>query len=154
LPEAQLDRFAMKFSLGYVSNAQEVNILKSQNREHPLESIEACITVDEMLHLKAAVKSVRISDELYHYVVSLVSATRDQPEVKLGASPRASLLLMRCAQALSLIDGFDFVTPDSIRELAVPVISHRLGLDSQSQFSGVDSKSLIREIVQKVPVPG
>ncbi len=154
LPEAQLDRFAMKFSLGYVSSDQEVNILKSQSREHPLQSIEACITVDEILHLKAVVKNVRISDELYHYVVSLVSATRDQPQVKLGASPRASLLLMRCAQALSLIDGFDYVTPDSIRELAVPVISHRLGLDSQSQFSGVDSKSLIRDIVEKVPVPG
>jgi len=154
LPEAQLDRFAMKFSLGYVSNDQEVDILKSQSRQHPLESIEACITLDEILHLKTAVKNVRISDELYHYVVSLVSATRDRSEVKLGASPRASLLLMRCAQALSLIDGFDYVTPDSIQELAVPVIAHRLGLDSQSQFSGVDSKSLVRDIVEAVPVPG
>ena len=154
LPEAQLDRFAMKFSLGYVSNDQEVDILKSQNREHPLKSIEACITVDEILHLKASVKNVRISDELYHYVVSLVSATRDRTEVKLGASPRASLALMRCAQALSLIDGFDYVTPDSIQELAVPVIAHRLGLDSQSQFSGVDSRVVIRDVLDNMPVPG
>jgi len=153
LPEAQLDRFAMKFSLGYVTNDEEVNILKSQSRRHPLESIEACITVDEILHLKAVVKNIRISDELYHYIVSLVSATRNRTDVKLGASPRASLVLMRCAQALSLIDGFDYVTPDSIQELAVPVIAHRLGLDSQSQFSGVDSRSVIRDVVDSVPVP-
>ena len=153
LPEAQLDRFAMKFSLGYVTNDEEVNILKSQSRRHPLESIEACITVDEILHLKTVVKNIRISDELYHYIVSLVSATRNRTDVKLGASPRASLVLMRCAQALSLIDGFDYVTPDSIQELAVPVIAHRLGLDSQSQFSGVDSRSVIRDVVDSVPVP-
>lgn len=153
LPEAQLDRFAMKFSLGYVTNDEEVNILKSQSQRHPLESIEACITVDEILHLKAVVKNVRINDELYHYIVSLVSATRNRTDVKLGASPRASLVLMRCAQALSLIDGFDYVTPDSIQELAVPVIAHRLGLDSQSQFSGVDSRSVVRDVVDSVPVP-
>ncbi|MCZ6579022.1 MAG: MoxR family ATPase [Gammaproteobacteria bacterium] len=153
LPEAQLDRFAMKFSLGYVTNDEEVNILKSQSRRHPLESIEACITVEEILHLKTVVKNIRISDELYHYIVSLVSATRNRTDVKLGASPRASLVLMRCAQALSLIDGFDYVTPDSIQELAVPVIAHRLGLDSQSQFSGVDSRSVIRDVVDSVPVP-
>ena len=154
LPEAQLDRFALKFSLGYVSSQQEVDILKSQIQQHPLKSIEACITVEEIQLLKDSVKAIRISDELYHYIVELVSATRERAEVKLGASPRASLVLMRCAQALSLIDGFDYVTPDSIQELAVPVIAHRLGLDSQSQFSGVDSKSLVGEIVENLPVPG
>jgi MoxR-like ATPase len=154
LPEAQLDRFAMKFSLGYVSEDQEVDILNSQNKAHPLQSIEPCITLDEMLLLKETVKSIRISKELQHYIVAIVSATRNSTEVKLGASPRASLTLMRCAQALSLIDGYDYVTPDSIQELAVPVIAHRLGLDSQSKFSGVDSNSVIREMVEKIPIPG
>lgn len=154
LPEAQLDRFAMKFSLGYVTKDQEVDILNSQNKAHPLEAIEPCITLDDLLLLKESVKSVRISAELQHYIVDLVSATRNNAEVKLGASPRASLTLMRCAQALSLIDGYDYVTPDSIQELAVPVIAHRLGLNSQSKFSGVDSDSLIREFVDKIPVPG
>jgi MoxR-like ATPase len=153
LPEAQLDRFAMKFSLGYVSNEDEVDILKSQAQQHPLQSIKPCITIGEILELKAAVKNIRISDELYRYVVSLVSASRDRTEVKLGASPRASLVLIRCAQALSLIDGFDYVTPESIQELAVPVIAHRLGLDSQSQFSGVDSKSIVRSLVEDVTLP-
>jgi len=74
-------------------------------------------------------------------------------EVKLGASPRASLTLMKCAQALALIDGYDFVTPDVIQELAVPVIAHRLGLEAQSQFSGVDAEAIVRDIVQQVPVP-
>jgi len=154
LPEAQLDRFAMKFSLGYVSVDQEVDILNSQNKAHPLQAIEPCITLNEMLLLKEAVKSVRISKELQHYIVAIVSATRNSTEVKLGASPRASLTLMRCAQALSLIDGYDYVTPDGIQELAVPVIAHRLGLDLQSKFSGVDSNSVIRKMVEKIPVPG
>ncbi|MBT4836100.1 MAG: MoxR family ATPase [Methylococcales bacterium] len=154
LPEAQLDRFAMKFSLGYVSKQQEVEILKSQHKFHPLRDIKPCVTLAEILLLKESVKNIRISEELQYYIVALISATRQSAEVNLGASPRASLTLMRCAQALSLIDGYDFVTPDSIQELAVPVIAHRLGLDSQSKFSGIESESIVREIVASLPVPG
>jgi len=153
LPEAQLDRFAMKFSLGYVSNAEEVNILKSQNQQHPLNSITPCVSVDEIRHLKKMVKQVRISEELYYYIVNLVAATRNNSDVKLGASPRASLMLMRCAQALSLIDGYDYVTPDSIQELSIPVIAHRLGLNAKSHFSGVDNNSLVKELLAKISVP-
>jgi MoxR-like ATPase len=154
LPEAQLDRFAMKFSLGYVSNAQEVAILNSQGRQHPLDTLKACITLDEMRFLQAQVKQVRISEELKHYIVAIVAATRNKAEIKLGASPRASLTLMKVAQALALLDGFEFVTPDVIKELAVPVISHRLNLDSQSKFSGIEATTLMQEIVDSLPIPG
>ncbi len=153
LPEAQLDRFAMKFSLGYVSIEQEMSILNSQGDLHPLQSINACVDLNELTYLHQQVKRVGISDEIKHYIVSIVAATREHEEIKLGASPRASLTLMKCAQALSLIDGYDFVTPDAVNELAVPVIAHRLGLDAQSQFSGTDAASLIKQIVHTVPIP-
>ncbi|MGZ5054637.1 MAG: AAA family ATPase [Methylobacter sp.] len=153
LPEAQLDRFAMRFSLGYVSPAQEVAILSAQGEQHPLDMLKTCITLDEMQFLQAQVKQVRISEELKHYIVAIVSATRDKAEIKLGASPRASLTLMKSAQALALLDGFEFVTPDVIRELAVPVISHRLNLDSQSKFSGIEAAALMQEIVDSLPMP-
>ncbi|MBL6986367.1 MAG: MoxR family ATPase [Methylobacter sp.] len=153
LPEAQLDRFAMKFNLGYVSNAQEVAILNSQGRQHPLAKLKSCITLNEIQFLQNQVKQVRISEELKQYIVAIVAATRNKAEIKLGASPRASLTLMKIAQALSLLDGFEFVTPDAIKELAVPVISHRLTVDSQSQFSGVEATTLIQEIVDSLPIP-
>jgi MoxR-like ATPase len=153
LPEAQLDRFAMKFSLGYVSKAQEVAILNSQGLQHPLESLNACINLDEMQFLQAQLKQVRISEELKHYIVAIVAATRNKTEIKLGASPRASLTLMKTAQALALLDGFEFVTPDVIKELAIPVISHRLNVDSQSRFSGIEATMLMQEIIDSLPVP-
>lgn len=153
LPEAQLDRFALKFSLGYVSKQQEVAILNSQSQHHPLDDLTACISLQELRQLQAQVKRVRISEELKHYIVDIVSATRDKPEIKLGASPRASLTLMKTAQALALRDGLDFVTPDVIRELAVPVVSHRLNMDAQSRFSGIEAGSLVRDIVDRLPIP-
>ncbi|NOQ63547.1 MAG: AAA domain-containing protein [Methyloprofundus sp.] len=153
LPEAQLDRFALKFSLGYVTAEQEVAILQSQSQKLAIDSLQPCISLAELCQLQEQVKQVRISTELQHYIVAIVAETRNIPEVKLGASPRASLALMKCAQALALIDGSDFVTPDVIQELAVPVIAHRLGLDSQSTFSGIDAKSLVHDIVQKITVP-
>lgn len=153
LPEAQLDRFAMKFSLGYVSAEQEVAILNSQGQEHPLTSLTPCISLEELQFLQQQVKQVRISEELKYYIVEIVAATRKHTEIKLGASPRASLTLMRTAQALALLDGFEFVTPDIIQELAVPVIAHRLSLDSQSQFSGVEVTNLVKEIVEDISIP-
>jgi len=153
LPEAQLDRFAMKFSLGYVSLEQEIAILNSQGDQHPLESLKPCIEFAELEFLQKQVRQVRISAEIKHYIVSIVAATRSNDEIKLGASPRASLTLMKCSQALSLLDGYDFVTPDAVQELAIPVIAHRLALDSQSQFSGIEAESLVKDLVHKIPIP-
>lgn len=153
LPEAQMDRFALQFSLGYVTVEEEVGILSAQEREHPLETITPCVGLDDVIALKAAVKEVRISEELRRYIVDLVSATRSWPGVQLGASPRASITLMKVAQALALFDGHDFVTPDQVQELAEPVIAHRLALEPQAKFSGLSPQSIIKDIVRKVPVP-
>jgi MoxR-like ATPase len=153
LPEAQMDRFALQFALGYVQPVDEVTILTAQEHQHPLESLEPCVTLQEVLALRHAARQVRISDELKHYVVQLTSATRTAPGVQLGASPRASIALMKAAQALALADGLHFVTPEQIQELAVPVMAHRLVMEPQARFSGSTARAIVEEIVRKTKVP-
>jgi MoxR-like ATPase len=153
LPEAQMDRFALQFSLGYVTHEEEVGILSAQEKEHPIETITPCVGLEDVLALRAAVTEVRISEELKRYIVDLVGATRSWPGIQLGASPRASITLMKVAQALALFDGTDFVTPDQIQEIAEPVIAHRLALEPQAKFSGVTAQSVVHDIVKKVSVP-
>jgi MoxR-like ATPase len=153
LPEAQMDRFAMQFTLGYVSPAEEVAILTAQEHNHPLDDLQACATLAEVLALKRAVENVRISGELKRYAVDLVSATRTAPGVQLGASPRASISLMKTAQAEALFGGLDFVAPDQIQRLAVPVIAHRLVLEPQARFSGMTQRGVVEAVMKKIPVP-
>ena len=153
LPEAQLDRFAMLFELGYVDMEHEVEILSEQNERHPLETINAVVDCEDIIILKSKVSTVRISDEIKHYIVNIIRHTRTAAGVMNGASPRASLALMKTAQALALFDGLEFVTPDHIQEIAVPVIAHRLMLDSQTRFSGTNTRDIIEEILKTVPVP-
>src|SRR5215831_6473395 len=153
LPEAQMDRFAMQFSLGYVDYAEEVAILTAQERRHPLEELKPCVSLTDVLSLQKAAHQVRISQELKRYAVDLVAATRTANGVQLGASPRASISLMKAAQALALFDGLDFVTPEQIRELAVPVIAHRLVMEPQARFSGHTARSVVEEVLKKVKVP-
>jgi MoxR-like ATPase len=153
LPEAQMDRFAMQFTLGYVQPAQEVEILTAQQYSHPLDSLDSCASVGDVLTIRRAVESVRFSDELKRYVVELVGATRTANGVQLGASPRASIALMKAAQALALFDGLEFVTPELIQELAVSVIAHRLVMHPQARFSGVTARQVVRDIIGKTKVP-
>ncbi|MDB6020955.1 MAG: ATPase associated with various cellular 3 [Pedosphaera sp.] len=154
LPEAQMDRFALQFKFGYVQPAEEVAILGAQQRhQHPLNDLKPCTTLKDVLLLKRATQDIRISEELKRYIVDLVGATRSAAGVQLGASPRASLALMKAAQALALFDGLDFVTPEQIQELAGPVIAHRLVMEPQARFSGLTAANVVEEIVQKIPVP-
>ncbi|HWX22790.1 MAG TPA: MoxR family ATPase [Candidatus Binatia bacterium] len=153
LPEAQMDRFAMQFALGYVEPEEEVAILTAHQHNHPLEELKACATLEDMLALRRAVQEVRISEELKHYAVELVGGTRKAAGVQLGASPRASLALMKAAQALAFFDGLDFITPEQIQELAVPVIAHRLVMEPQARFSGLTARAVVEEIVKRTRVP-
>ena len=153
LPEAQMDRFAMQFTLGYVPPAEEVAILTAQEHNHPIDKLHPVVTLADVIALKRAVEDVRISDELKRYVVDLVAATRTAAGVQLGASPRASIALMKTAQAEALFDGADFVTPEQIQKLAVPVIAHRLVLEPQARFSGLTQRGVVGDIVKKLPVP-
>jgi MoxR-like ATPase len=153
LPEAQMDRFAMQFGLGYVEPADEVAILAAQAEHHPLDDLRACVSLDEVLALRKAVRAVRVSDEVKRYAVELVRATRIAPGVQLGASPRASLALIGAAQALAVFDGQAFVAHEHVQELAVPVIAHRLALDPQARFSGGTASGVVEEIVKSTTVP-
>jgi MoxR-like ATPase len=153
LPEAQMDRFAVRLALGYVSAEEEIDILNAQALEHPLERIQARVSVEDVRGLKESVKAVRISAELKRYAVDIVRASRDRPSVQLGAGPRAALALARLGQALALIDGAGFVTPDHIRELAVPVLAHRLMLDPQARFSGVSEQQVVNDVLRAIRVP-
>ena len=153
LPEAQMDRFAMQFTLGYVTPADEVAVLSAQASQHPLDELKGCVTLAEVITLKRAVQGIRISEELKRYVVDLVGGTRAATGVQLGASPRASLALMKAAQALALFDGLDFVTPEQIQELAVSVIAHRLVMEPQARFSGLTARGVVEDVVKKIKVP-
>ncbi len=153
LPEAQMDRFAMQFRFGYVQPSEETAMLTAQQLIHPLTGLTPCVTLADVLALKRATQNIRISEELKRYIVDLAGATRTAAGVQLGASPRASLALMKAAQALALFDGLDFVTPDQIQELAVPVIAHRLVMEPQARFSGRTARNVVGEIVKKIPVP-
>jgi MoxR-like ATPase len=153
LPEAQMDRFAMQFGLGYVPPDEEVSILSAQEKEHPLDRLEACVTAADVQALRTAVRQVRLSDELKRYIVDLAATTRTTPGVQLGASPRASLALMKAAQALAVFEGQQFVTPKLIQELAADVIAHRLVMEPQAKFSGLTARAVVEDVLKKLPVP-
>lgn len=153
LPEAQMDRFALQLKMGYIDRDEEVQVLMDQQEKHPIDSVTACIDIEDVLSLRCAVKAVHISEELQHYIVQLVQATRSRRGVTLGASPRASLTLMQTAKTLALFDGRTYVIPEDIHEIAGPVIAHRLLLDPQARFSGTTRHQIVEEILAELPVP-
>ena len=153
LPEAQMDRFAVRLSLGYVSAEAEIAIVNAQEQVHPLDALQPCVSADDVRALKQHVKNIRISDELKRYAVDLARATRGAPSVQLGAGPRASLALTRMAQALALVQGEDYVKPDHIRDIAVSVLAHRLSLDPSAKFSGLTAQEVVAGLLKSVAVP-
>ena len=153
LPEAQMDRFAVQLSLGYVAPEEEVEILSAQAQRHPIDTLTACISIEDVLDVRRRATGVRMSDELKRYIVDLVRETRAATGVQLGASPRASLALMKASQALALTEGREFVVPEDVREMAVPVIAHRMVAEPQARFAGVTTAGIVEEILTKVPSP-
>jgi MoxR-like ATPase len=153
LPEAQMDRFALRFALGYPDVEGEMAVLTAQREGHPLDALQPCADHAALSDLRKAVAAIRISDEVSRYLVELVAATRKAPGVAMGASPRASLALMKTTRALALFDGLEFVTPDLVRELAVPVLAHRLKLDPQARFSGLTAEAAVGEVLRQIAAP-
>lgn len=153
LPEAQMDRFAFRFELGYVSREDELEILNSQKDSHPLNNLEPCLDLEDIVKIRHAASRVVISDEVKGYIVDLVSATRRHPGIQMGASPRAGLTLMKSAQALALVASEEFVTPSLVQELAVPVIAHRLALNPDARYAGTDPRQVVQEVLEEVDVP-
>lgn len=153
LPEAQMDRFSMQCSLGYVSAAEEAAILADQAETHPVDLLESVATREEILELMDASRQVRFSEELRHYVVALVGATRGHPSIQLAASPRASLALMKVSQAMAVFQGQDFVSPELIQAVAADVISHRLVLAPEAKYSGSSARQIVADLIEQTPVP-
>lgn len=153
LPEAQMDRFMIRSRLGYVTAEEERSILADQQHAHPVDTMEAVVTREQLVKMLAAVKEVRISEELRGYIVDLVSATRGKREVQLAASPRASLALMKMSQAVSLLEGREFVVPETIQAVAADVIAHRLVIAPEARLSGTNGRQVVASILEEVPVP-
>lgn len=153
LPEAQLDRFLASVTLGYPDADTEVDILFSQQVSQPLDEIQPVMSGDELLEWRRQVQRTTVTPRVARYVVDLVRETRSEPRVRLGGSPRASLMLFRAAQAAAVMAGRDFVTPDDVQRTAVFVLPHRLQLAGQHRAQTNARKQLIEEVIQKVPVP-
>ena len=153
LPEAQLDRFFLKISLGYPSLAEEESILSSQENTHPIELIEAVVSSDEIVKIQDTVKTIYVDELVRSYIVSIVHATRDNEDIALGSSPRGSLAMARGIQALALMRGRDYVLPDDVKELAVPMLAHRIIVSSGARMQGITSEEIVAQILDTVPVP-
>jgi len=153
LPEAQMDRFMMRISVGYPSHTEEVDILYRFQESNPLNNLEPVVTREELLELQQQVRQVRVDQSLAGYIVDLTTATRRHEHVMLGCSPRASLSLFRASQAAALYDGRDYVLPEDIRDLAVPVLSHRLVLKQEAKIKRITNESIILDIVERQKIP-
>lgn len=154
LPEAQLDRFLMRISLGYPNLPDELEILERQRLRHPIESLEQVTSLERLIAMQEAIKEVFLSPEVRHYIVSLVKASREQEAVYLGASPRGSLALYRTCQARAAIQGRDYVIPDDVKALAKPTLAHRLIISPSARIRGVTGSMVVEELLRTVPVPG
>jgi MoxR-like ATPase len=153
LPEAQLDRFLVRLSLGYPTAEEESAMLGRFQHKHPIDDLQAVVSADEILNCQQAVRAVRVDEKLNHYIVELIRRSREHPDVLLGGSPRASLALYRSAQALAAVRGQSFITPDDVKRLAPAVLGHRLILKPESRLRKVTTRSVIEELLDSVTVP-
>ncbi len=154
LPEAQLDRFMMRISLGYPDPEDEITMMDSQQYVHPVEEIGQVVDAGELLEAQETIKDIYIDDSVKEYIVAVVGETRKHPDVYLGASPRGSLALYRTSQARAAILVRDYVIPDDIKALAQVALAHRLIISPSARIKNIDPKAVVEEIISSVPVPG
>jgi MoxR-like ATPase len=154
LPEAQIDRFMMRVSLGYPSPSDEMQILESQREHHPVQDIDQVVSSAEMLAAQAAVKQVYADDLIKEYIVALANASRNHADVYLGASPRGSLALFNASRAYAAMQGRTYVIPDDVKALLEMTFAHRLIISPSARIKNVDARTVVEEIAASVPVPG
>ncbi len=153
LPEAQLDRFMMKLSIGYPNLMEEAKILELTRLGHPIDASQPVTNAQALLQMQASVREIYVHDKMREYLLRIISRTRDSVHLSLGASPRASMALFRAAQAFAAVLGRGYVIPDDIKALAHPVLQHRLILNPESRLRRVTQESVLRDIIKEVPVP-
>ena len=154
LPEAQLDRFLMRISLGYPSPEQQVSILDAQQFAHPIESIAQVTTAGDLLAMQEQLKSVYVDTLIKQYIVQIVDRTRSHPDVYLGASPRGALALYRTTQARAAVHGRDYVIPDDVKALAPSTLAHRIIISPAARIKDINPDSILEEMLSSIPVPG
>jgi MoxR-like ATPase len=154
LPEAQLDRFLLRVRLGYPNPTDEIEVIERQQLKHPIESLAMVIKVNELLAAMEAIKKIYVSAPIKRYIVDLMNRTRQNNDVYLGASPRGSLGLFRTGQARAALDDRDYVLPDDIKALAVPVLAHRIIVSPAARLRELSAERIVTEILDKLPVPG
>ena len=152
LPEAQLDRFGVRFNLGYPSKDSEVDVLYSQFHHHPLDDVTPVVDCAIILEMQTAVRAVKVDNRIARYIVDLADATRKHPSIKVGCSPRGTLILFRTTQAHAFVKGQDYAIPEDVKAVAVPTLAHRLALETKAKYSGVMKEDVVRESLDKVPV--
>ena len=153
LPEAQLDRFLMRFSLGYPSMDEELKMLELLQREHPVNSLQSVVSAAELLECQQAVRDVHVDPKVRQYLMQIIHDTREQEDLALGASPRASIALFRTAQAMAAIRGRPFVQPDDVKRVAGPVLTHRLILRPESRLRKLTAEHVLTELIAEIAVP-
>jgi MoxR-like ATPase len=156
LPEAQLDRFLFRIKLKYPTLEQEIDILKKFKddfNQRVLETIQAVLTKEDIRHSQQLIEKIYIKDEIISYIAKIVDNTRNNGDLTLGASPRASLAIMRSSKAIAAMNGRDFVTPDDVKYVAYPVLNHRIMLTADREMEGTESEDIIKEIVEGIEVP-
>ena len=154
LPEAQLDRFMMRITLGYPQPEQEMRVLDSQRSHHPISDLGQVISGAELVAAQQAVTQVYVDDLIKEYIVALANATRKHPDIYLGVSPRGSLALFKAGRARAAVESRDFVIPDDIKVLADSTLAHRLIISPSARIKNVDPRTVLGEILDSVPVPG
>jgi MoxR-like ATPase len=153
LPEAQLDRFLVRLSLGYPQFENEVSMLQRLRVAHPIESLETVTTAEDVLACQRAVREIHADEKVIRYIVQIIQATRGHYDLLLGGSPRASMALLHCAQSFAAIQGFDFITPDDVKQVAPYVLGHRLILRPESRLRKKTVRVVLDEVMSSVPVP-
>jgi MoxR-like ATPase len=153
LPEAQLDRFLVRFTLGYPSIDEELQMLGMLQHSHPLDQLQPVVTADDIVACQKAVREVHIDDKIRRYITEIVHATRAHDDLSLGGSPRASIALFRTSQAMAAVYGRSFVQPDDVKRVAGPVLMHRLILKPESRLRKVTTADVVSDVVANVPVP-
>jgi MoxR-like ATPase len=154
LPEAQLDRFLIRLSMGYPGRAGELEMLDRQHNHHPLDDLRQVISVEQLIAAQQATKEVHVSMPVREYIVSIVEASRRHEDVFLGASPRGSLALFNTVRAWAAIRGRDFVSPDDVKLLSEPTLAHRIIVNPSARMRGIDSRRVVRDLLLSMPVPG
>ncbi|ADU28682.1 AAA family ATPase [Evansella cellulosilytica] len=153
LPEAQLDRFLFKFKIGYPTKAEELDVLNRVEKQHPIDQLEPVLSLDDLIQMQKNVLDVYVDNTVKQYIIDLVNTTRIHYAVYLGASPRASIALMKASQAYAYIQGREYVVPDDVKYLAPYVLRHRILLNSDSKLSNVTNEQVIKEIIDQIRIP-